>query len=306
MRYSRQEIFIGKKAQKILEKSTVSIIGLGALGTVTANLLARSGINLILIDRDLLELSNLQRQSLFNEKDINKPKVIAAGEKLKKINSQIKIKAYFEDLNYKNINIIKSDLILDCTDNLETRLLLNEFSIKNNIPLIYASAIRDKGYIFNIIKKPCLKCLLKNSATTETCETSGVLNTITNIIASIQVNETIKLLTNNNPEKDLIYLDLNTNSITKIKVSPNKKCPVCNKKFEYLNSKKTIEKYCDSYIFRNKFNYNIVKKQLKSHGAIIVKNTIIFNKLTVFPNSVLIKTNSEEEAKSLYSKYIGD
>jgi len=189
MRYSRQEIFIGKENQKILENSTVSIVGLGALGSTAADLLARSGINLILIDRDLIDITNLQRQSLFTEEDIDKPKALITKEKLQEINSNIKIKPYFQDLTHKNINLIKSDLIIDCTDNLETRFLINEYSKKNNIPFIYGSAIKDKGYIFNILKNnPCLNCILKNSKTTETCETTGVLNTITNLIASIQVN----------------------------------------------------------------------------------------------------------------------
>jgi len=306
MRYSRQEILIGKKAQNILKNSKVAIIGLGALGTVSAELLARAGVNLTLIDRDLIELTNLQRQ-LFQEKDINKPKALILKEKLKKINSNIKIFSHFEHLDYENINLLKSNLILDCTDNLETRFLINEFSIKNKIPFIYSSAIKNQGYVFNILGKPCLKCLLKKSITTETCETSGVLNTITNSISSIQVNEAIKILTKNSPEKDLIYLNLENNSLSKIKVKSDKNCPVCNNKFEYLEGKKSnISKYCNSYIFKEKFNYNLVKAKLKKLGSKEIQKAIIFDKITIFPKSIIIKTNSEKEAKSLYSRYIGN
>src|SRR3989344_2567536 len=214
MRYTRQEIFseIGKDGQNKLGKSSVVIVGLGALGSVSAELLARAGIGkLILIDRDIVELSNLQRQSLYDEGDIGKPKALAAKEKLNKINSEVEIDFYVEDLNSGNINEIISingnynnvknnkkyiknnkntDLILDCTDNLETRFLINDFSVKNRISFIYSSAVGSKGYVFNVIQKKtaCLKCFLKEAAQLGTCETVGVLNTITNLISSIQAN----------------------------------------------------------------------------------------------------------------------
>ncbi len=307
MRYSRQEIFLGKKSQKILSKSKVAIVGLGALGTVSAELLTRSGVNLTLIDRDLIELTNLQRQTLFSEKDINKPKVLVAEKKLRRINSEIVIKSHFINLDFQNVNLLKSEVILDCTDNLETRFLINEFSVKNRIPFIYASAIKNNGYVFNVLNKPCLKCILKNSKTTETCETTGVLNTITSMMASIQVNEAVKILTRNNPEKDLIYLNLENNALAKIKVNPDKNCPVCNGNFEYLSGKKQqVNNYCSTFIFKEKFDYDSVKLKLKKLGAGQFQKAIIFNKLTIFPDSVIIKTSSEKEAKSLYSRYIGN
>lgn len=312
MRYSRQEILIGKKAQQKLRNSTVSIVGLGALGSVSANLLARVGIGkLILIDRDLVEISNLQRQDLFTEEHLCKPKASVAKEILDKINSEVEIVSYFDDLNYKNINLIKSGLILDCTDNLETRFLINEFCIKNKIPWIYSSAVKDSGYVFNILpNKVCLKCILKDSKAEETCEISGVLNTITNLIASIQVNEAIKILTNNNPEKDLIFVNINKNELTKIKVKKDKTCAACNKKFEYLNGKKQVNfvKYCGSNVYKiNKdFNFNKTKQNLKKLGIKDFKTAFQFKDMTIFKNSVLIKANSEKEAKSLYSKYMGN
>ena len=312
MHYSRQEILIGKKAQEKLRNSIVSIVGLGALGSVSANLLVRAGIGrLILIDRDLVEISNLQRQSLFIEEHLDKPKAIIAKEILKKINSEVKIISYFDGLNYKNINLLKSDLILDCTDNLETRFLINEFCIKNNIPWIYSSAVKTSGYVYNILKnKPCLKCILKNAKTLETCEISGVLNTITNLISSIHVNEAIKILTNNNPENDLIFINLNKNGLSKIKVKKDKNCTACNKKFEYLNNKKQINfvKYCgsDTYKINKEFNYNKAKQNLKKLGIKDFKTAFQFKNLTIFKNSVLIKADSEKEAKAFYSKYIGN
>lgn len=307
MRYTRQEVFIGKDAQTKLQSSVVSIIGLGALGTVSAELLARSGVSLILIDRDLIELSNLQRQTLFSEGDIRKPKAIVTENKIKKINSKIKIKSYFENLDYNNISLIKSDLILDCTDNLETRFLINEFSIKNKIPFIFSSAIRDEGYLFNVLDKPCLKCILKNSKTTETCETAGVLNTTTNTISSIQVNEAIKILTKNKPERDLLHINLTKNTIKKIKVKPSKFCQVCRNKFELLSGKKQkVSNFCSAFIFKEKFDYYHAKSELKKLGAKEIQGAIVLDKITVFPNSILIKTNSIKEAKSIYSRYIGN
>ena len=142
MRFTPQIIFekIGPNSQKKIENSVVCIIGLGATGTRSAELLARAGVGkLILIDRDVIEESNLQRQTLFTEKDLYKSKVFVVKSKLEEINSKTKIIAYFKDLNYKNVEDIKGDLILDCTDNLDTRFLINEFSIKNNIPWISTS-----------------------------------------------------------------------------------------------------------------------------------------------------------------------
>ena len=217
MRYIRQQIFeeIGKKGQEKLGKSSAAIVGLGALGSVSAQLLARAGIGrLVLVDRDIVELSNLQRQPLFDENDVGKPKALAAKEKLAKINSEAEVQFFIDDLNYENIGEILGrniGLILDCTDNLETRFLINDFSVKNKIPFIYSSAVGSKGYVFNVIpdKTACLRCFLKEAAALDTCETAGVLNTITGLIPSIQANEAIKiLLKKGNPEKNLLFFDV--------------------------------------------------------------------------------------------------
>ena len=194
MRYIRQEIFreVGKKGQNKLGNSTVAIVGLGALGSVSSELLARAGIGkLILIDRDIVELSNLQRQGLFDESDAGKPKSLSAKEKLAEINSEIKIDFFIDDLNFNNIEklipIKNIGLILDCIDNLETRFLINDYCMKNKIPFIYSSAIGTKGYVFNIIPdkdSPCLRCFLQEAAKLDTCETAGVLNSIPHLISS--------------------------------------------------------------------------------------------------------------------------
>ena len=328
MRYIRQEIFseIGKKGQSKLRKSSAAIVGLGALGSVSAELLARAGIGkLILIDRDIVELSNLQRQSLYDENDVRKPKAMAAKEKLNKINSDVEVDIFIDDLNYSNIskliNIKNVDLILDCTDNLETRFLINDFSAKNKIPFIYSSALGSKGYVFDIVpgkNNPCLRCFLKDAAQLDTCETSGVLNTITHLIPSIQVNEAIKILLNKDYEKNLLFFDVWKNELMKIKVNKNKNCECCVKNnFEYLSWKKSskIIKMCGNNIFQiknkliDKKEFNDLKIKLKKIGKVVdFYYCINFeNKITIFQEGrALIKAKDEKEAKSLYSKFVGN
>jgi len=326
MRYSRQEIFaeIGKKGQKKLGKSIVAVVGLGALGSVSAQLLARAGIGtLILIDRDIVELSNLQRQNLFDENDVGKPKALAAKEHLTKINSDVEIDFFIDDLNFENIGKIlngKINLILDCTDNLETRFLINDFSVKNKIPFIYSSAVGSKGYVFNIVpnKTPCLRCFLKEAAQLDTCETAGVLNTITNLISSIQVNEAIKILLDKDFEKNLLFFDVWKNDLMKIKINKDKNCVCCAKcDFEHLGGKKSsrIIKLCGDNIYQikakpiNEKQFNDLTNKLKKIGKVADFGYCINlgNKITIFNDGrALIKAKDEKEAKSLYSRFVGN
>ena len=321
-RYSRQEINaeIGKAGQKKLENSAITIVGLGALGSVAAELLARAGIgNLIIIDRDIVELSNLQRQSLYDENDIGKPKSVAAKEHLSKINSEIKIVSFSEDLSPENIEKMIStniSIVLDCTDNLETRFLLNDFCVKNDIPIIYSSAVGSKGSLFNIIhgKTACLRCFLKDSNQLDTCETTGVLNSITHIIPSLQTNEAIKIILGKEYEKNLVYFDVWKNEIEKIKVGKNPSCECCAKhNYEYLNDKKSskVVKMCGSELFQIKgkqIDLLELKKKLSMGKLVEMENCLNFNnQITVFADGrCLIKAASESEAKSVYSKFIGN
>ncbi len=227
MRYDRQRLFLGEKNQKKLEKSTVTVVGIGALGGVAADLLARSGVNLILVDRDLIDETNLQRQTLFNEKDLGKMKAEEAEKKLREVNSKIKIKSHSRELNKDNINIIKSDLVLDCVDNVKTKMLLNDYAVKNKIPMVHGAAIREVGTIFNVMPGgPCLRCIYKDKINTETCATVGVLNTLTTTIGSMQAMEAIKILTGEKYERDLLRINIWKNTITRIKIKKDKEC-VC-------------------------------------------------------------------------------
>ncbi len=317
-RYARQVIIptIGRVGQKVLKQSTIAIIGLGGTGTHTAELLTRLGIEkIIIIDRDIVEESNLNRQILYNEKDLGLPKAIQAKKHLNKINSKINITAHSEDINQDNITKIikKPNIILDCTDNMETRFLINDYSMKNNIPWIYSAAIKEQGSIMNIIpnKTPCFNCIFQNKKTNETCDTVGVLNTITTLISSLQVSETLKILLNNNPEKILLKINLKNNSIDKIKIKKRKNCPTCNKKFEYLNKiDNNIIKFCSSgnyQFYSNKLNLKELVKKLQKIGKVEEYTDFLrFKNMIIFKERTLIKAKSEQEAKSTFSKYIGN
>ena len=234
MRYSRQIALdkIGKKNQEKLSKKTITILGLGAIGSVTAELLARSGINLILIDHDKIDITNLQRQLLYTEKDINQYKVNIASKKLKEINSTIKIKTHKKCLTNKNLKILNSDLILDCSDNLETRFLINKYSLKTKIPWIHTAALKTRTVLYNFIQnknntRPCFNCLYKKNSEFETCEDSGILNTVTTLIATLQATQALKALLNYKYEDKLLRINIWDNSIEKLTVKKDKNCKTC-------------------------------------------------------------------------------
>ena len=254
-RYSRQVLFkgIGEEGQAKLTKSSVLIIGCGGLGSISSELLARAGIGYLkIIDRDFLELNNLQRQILFDENDIKEglPKAIAAKRKLNKINSNITVEALVEDVNRFNIEALLTniDLVIDATDNFETRFLVNEACVKKNVPWIYGACVESYGLTMNIIpgKTPCLRCIfekLPEPGSSPTCETVGVISPIVTTIASIQCAEALKILScnYNHLNKNLLSLDLWKNEFHAVDISninQEKNCPVCNyKQFNFLNGK---------------------------------------------------------------------
>lgn len=326
-RYSRQTILkeIRKNGQRKLLNSKVIIIGCGALGTVSANNLARAGVGKItVVDRDTIELNNLQRQVLFSEEDIDKPKAEVVKEKLQKINSEIEIIAKIEDVNYTNVeNLIKSnDLVVDATDNMETRFLLNDACVKNKIPFIYGGAISFYGMVF-VNGKSCFRCIfpsLPKRGSLPTCDTSGVLNTVPFIIASIQTTEALKILLGKIPSEHLIIFDVWNLELRKIKVSKAKNCECCVKKnYEFLNEKKDI---ITTLCGRNAVQINPLRKQeinlsdlenklknigkVKNLGSVLNFNDGKYN-LTIFKDGrAIIKTEDEKIAKSVYSKYVGN
>lgn len=205
-RYSRQMLVpqIGESGQKRLKHSSVTLIGCGALGGVIANSLVRAGIGkLRVVDRDFIELNNLQRQMLFDEHDIaqNLPKAEAAARKLRKINSAVEVEGLVEDVNHTNILSLcrDCDLILDGTDNFETRFLVNDAAVKLGLPWVYGACIAGEGLVMAIIPRdtPCLRCVWEDApphGTTPTCDTAGVLGPVAEIVASFQVLEAMKIL----------------------------------------------------------------------------------------------------------------
>jgi|SRR3989344_91263 len=310
MRYARHSSLniIGKNGQKKLEKSKVCIVGLGATGSRTAELLARMGVGeLIVIDRDYIELNNLQRQTLYSEEDIGKFKSDIALIKLKSINSGIKLKSFNLDIDYENIDVIKSDLVLDCTDNFYTRFLINDYCKKNNIPWIYSSAIRCAGMVFDIMPKgPCFRCLFNEpTKSLGTCEIEGILGSLPSAISSIQATEAIKILINKDYSKELIYYNAWNNEITKIKINKKKNCLVCNGIYEYLSGNKhNLIKLCgsNSYQIKGKISMDRIKN-IKYKK---INDILQFDDITLMKNGMaLVKANNEKEAKKKYEKYFG-
>jgi molybdopterin/thiamine biosynthesis adenylyltransferase len=235
MRCSRQMLFkeIGEKGQKALRRKTVLIVGVGALGTTAAELLCRAYIGkLILFDNDRIELSNLQRQSLFDEDDLLKNKANQAKLKLKRINRNIDVVAYDKRITGENIDLVKRlkpDMVLDCSDNLETRFLINEFCVKKRIPWIFCTVAGSRGFVKLINKNACFNCIFEKNKRGLSCKEIGIINTAVHLASSIQVTEAIKFLLNKKTDEELIYFDIWNLKIDKIKVIKLKNCGVCGK-----------------------------------------------------------------------------
>lgn len=310
MRYNKQILLkeIGKKGQEKLSRSLIAVIGLGAVGSNSAALLARAGASLLLIDRDIVELENLQRQNLYSENNIGKEKAIVARNILKSVNSEIKINANVADLNFKSINMLdKADLILDCTDNLETRFLINEYCLKNKKPWIYAGVIGTDGAVLSFNNEYCFNCIFKEpSETLETCDTIGMINTAASLIASIQVTEAIKIITRKEFSKELITCNIWNNDVRKIKVARNKNCKTCEGNFNYLSGKRgnNVIKMCGRNAYQingPRLNLNKIKNVLHKGNYSVSNNEIIAFK----DGRVIVKANSDSRAKSVYNRYFG-
>lgn len=334
-RYSRQTILqkIGDEGQQKLAKSHVIIIGCGALGTVAANNLARAGIGKIsILDRDFVELNNLQRQMLFDENDVGEPKAMVATRKLQAINSAIEIIPIVKDLNHTNINeIIKDvDLVLDGTDNIQTRMLINDVCVMEKIPWIYTGAIGTSGMTMNILPDAaCIKCLYPNipkPGSLPTCDTMGVLNTATVIMGSMASTETIKILLGeakpkNGHDSSLIVYDAWNNSFDDILVRKNEECACCvEESFDYLNAedREVITSLCGRNAIQitpadvKEINLKELASKLEHLGSIKCADFILLFKtgkheISVFRDgrAIIKGTNDEKIARSIYARYIG-
>jgi len=335
-RYSRQARFapIGEAGQQQLAAARVLVIGLGALGTVTADQIVRAGVGFVrLIDRDFVELSNLQRQSLFDEEDVrsNLPKAVAAEERLRRINSSVQIEAKVDDVNPSNIEdwLADVDLVLDALDNFETRFVVNDACAKHRKPWIYTAAVGSYGLVMPVLPgtTPCLRCLLGNlpaPGSSPTCETAGVIAPITHIIASMQVAEALKFLTGNlQPDNiRLIAYDVWSHRFQRIDVGVDSMatCPVCSDgNYEYLdgNPLRTITLCGRNAVqlipgVKGDIDFQELSKSIAAFGVVQFNDFLLRcssppYELTVFKDGRAIVKGTEEAAtaRSVYSKMIG-
>jgi adenylyltransferase/sulfurtransferase len=241
-RYSRQILFpgIGREGQERLGNSTVLIVGCGALGSAQAEALSRAGVGTLRIaDRDFVEASNLQRQTMFTEADARErlPKAIACANRIAEINSEVVVQPEVTDVNASNIEALMEgcDLVLDGTDNFATRYLINDACVKHEIPWIYGAAVSANGVTMTILphQTPCLRCIFEEAppaGSAPTCDTAGVIMPIISLVVSWQVTEAMKLLTGqpNELHGSLIQFDLWRNDFRRIKLgAPNPDCPTC-------------------------------------------------------------------------------
>ncbi len=335
-RYLRQTIFpgIGEEGQQKLLAARVVIIGCGATGTVIANHLARTGVGrLTIVDRDFIELNNLQRQLLFDEQDLadNLPKAIAAERKLRAINSDIEVRGVVSDVNAENIEdlIEGATLVMDGSDNFETRYILNDACLKHNIPWIYTGAVSTYGMSQTIIpgQTACLRCLMRDippPGTTATCDTAGVVGPLVGAMAGISAAEAIKLIVGQGDlNRGIIHFDVWYNSFEQFANSgPQPDCPACRQRnFEFLNQEKggqTVS-LCgrDAVQIRQPGAGKLSLAQLGDRlseisdvtacNDYLLRFTVDNYEITLFADArAIIKgTQDESVARGLYAKYVG-
>jgi adenylyltransferase/sulfurtransferase len=242
---------IGETGQKHLQQSSVVITGCGALGTATASHLARAGVGKItIVDRDIIELHNLQRQTLFDDEDVTKrlPKAVAAVEKLKKINPTLALESEICHIFEGNIETLIQgfDLVIDGLDNMDARLIVNDACQRLGIPWIFGSAVSSFGMTMNIIPgtTPCLRCLMEEipaPSSLPTSDTVGILNTVPAIISALQSTEAIKILINScDVANTLIYIDVWKRIFNKMNISIKEGCPGCAKKGNGLQERTVL------------------------------------------------------------------
>ena len=330
-RYSRQIIFpeIGEAGQQKLGRSSVVIIGCGALGTVIASTLVRAGVGkLKIIDRDFIEYHNLQRQILFDENDIESqlPKAIAAERHLKKINSSIEIEGIVSDVNYTNIEKLVTgfDVIVDGLDNLETRYLVNDVALKRNIPWIYGAAVSSLGMTMTIIphQTPCLQCYSEyQTGPLMTCDTSGVISPAPLVIGALQSAEALKILVGSAAiNRDLLSVDVWNNEYRQMKTKFHAKCPSCHGSYAFLDGKygSGTATLCGQNAVQVRatqpvqIDFRELSGRLEKVGKVDFNDYMLnFNvdnqNMVIFPDGRAIVKNTVNEslARGLYAKYIG-
>lgn len=336
-RYLRQILFapIGAAGQEQLRAAQVLVVGCGATGSVIASTLARAGVGFLKIaDRDLVELNNLQRQVLYDEADVaaRTPKAIAAAEKLRRMNSSLRIEPHVTDVNAENIEdlIADVDLVLDGTDNFETRYVINDACVKHNKAWVYGGAVASYGATMTIVPEvsACFRCVFRHApppGTLPTCDTAGVIAPIVNVIGSLVSAEALKLITGSGERnRGLINIDLWENTFETFETTRRADCPCCvEHQFDYLDEAR------DTTVFlcgrdavqvrparRNGKQITLdlarVASRLAPFGPVtqnefLVQFALADFELTIFSDGRVIVKGTEDAsvARSLYAKYVG-
>ena len=332
-RYSRQILFsgIGRSGQERLAAARVAVVGCGATGSAIAALLARSGVGTLrIVDRDYVEPSNLQRQTLFNESDAAEslPKAIAAARHIASFNSQIVVEPRVADLTPANIEeqLDGIDLILDGTDNFETRYLVNDFAVARNRPWIYAAAVGSYCATLNVLpaKTACLACVFPESprGTVETCETAGILNSAVNLVGSIAASEALKLLVGaeERMRRTLLSWDVWFNERAEIGASqPRTGCRCCGERdFVHLEGEgRPHITLCGRNSVQiherdRPIDFGELSQRLEPHGTVRHNDFVLKfwrepYEMTLFPDgrAIIKGTTDTAAARSLYARYVG-
>ena len=340
-RYSRQILFsgIGPEGQRRLSRSHVAVVGCGATGAAAASLLARAGVGtLTLIDRDFVEPSNLQRQILFDEADALQalPKAEAARQKIVQFNSTVTVQPHVTDLVPANINELLhgAQIILDATDNFETRYLINDFAVQQGQPWIYAAAIGGYAATMNILPQSlasegweptaCLACIFPKSPSgpVETCDTAGILSSAVTLAASIQVTEALKFLTDQPKlmRRTLLSFDLWSNERSEVSATkPRNGCAVCGERnFSHLSGESRPHiplcgrNSVQIHEHHRPIDFAAMQDRLMPHGRVRFNNLLLrFERpphtLTLFADgrAIIQGTTDVTVARSLYARFIG-
>ena len=333
-RYSRQTIFpgIGAGGQARLAQSRVAIFGLGALGSTIADELCRAGVgHLRLVDRDYVELGNLHRQTLYDELDARDglPKAAAAAARLRRVNSDIELDAEIRDVNPGTVErlIENEDLVLDGTDNIETRLLINEACHKHGIPWIYGGAVGDSGMTMNIIpgETACFRCICPVApppGSMPTCSSAGVLGMLTAVIGSIEAAEALKILVGSSAvRKTLLAFNIWDSSTEYIELQPVPECPVCSRgRYEALEGAagSSVTMLCGRDAFQivppsgTEVDFARLAARLAVTGSVNYNQFMLTYvsgelELRLFRDgrAILKNVRDESAAKSAYAQYVG-
>ena len=332
-RYSRQEIFpeIGKEGQRKISSSSVVIVGCGALGSLQSEILCRAGVgNLKIIDRDFVEPSNLQRQALFTEEDAKNliPKAIAAVRHLEKINTEVQLTGEVSDLSPDNLSLLSgADLILDGTDNFQTRYLLNDYAWENRVPWIYGACVGATGVAAAFLPDsfPCLRCIFENEpppGTSPTCDTAGIIWPAVGMVVSYQITAAIKTFIGANQTPEILQFDIWENHYRAVSLEKAKRkdCPTCGtREFPTFSQSANFEsslcgrdavqikplKKASLDLVEIYQRWNRIGESVKN--PFLVKLVLKENEIVLFPDGrALIKgTVDITRARDLYAKYVG-